>query len=560
MAAARQKEAKRGKTKGLLGDILNESRKELEGEEDDEEFDLSKQSRTGPDAFDKRSRQQSEGVIDELLLSVPNAQGYYLKLHKEIAPNDWMLKKRIDEYSQWTDLEHEIAQLVYAHTKTAHGTTWGTGRYRITVWNNKGMRGGDKYPPIYFNIDASEHEKVGGTASMGGDAATIIESVRNLIPQQNPGDTIKLVTESFMKGMEVTKNDSSSLATIMSSMMTAITAQSNQTMQMIVPLLTAMMNNNNQSVGTRDPESRLLQTIQMLQTMGVVGQKEQDPLAILDKLKAAGYINNQNVDAMSQFGSLKQLIGIVRDITGDNKGEKPTMMEKAIDALAPHLGSIVSTIMQSSNARAQMIAASQQHRPMPSPAISAPSQAGTVHPQGVVVQPTAIPTQPIRPQINQGFEVVYQAIKQNNHGFFPVLAELFRTNAPQMLEDMVTDKINEAGLVEMLKNFGGDGFKEAAWQPDLLTYSAAFIAWLKKTVIEQQSIQPHNPMPSQVPTRVPNPTTMYATQCEQCGFGFDFPNQEAFLAEQTQGGGKVVCGEGNPPCAGIVKPRIEVLK
>src|SRR3989304_6862853 len=95
-----------------------------------------------------------ERVLDELLASIPRNQGYYLKLYKELRPTDFEFKLRVDNYDTWTDLEWEISSLVRAYTDK-QPNKWGSGRYRIIIWRDGGVRG-PKYKPIDFMIDALE--------------------------------------------------------------------------------------------------------------------------------------------------------------------------------------------------------------------------------------------------------------------------------------------------------------------------------------------------------------------------------------------------------------------
>lgn len=128
------------------------------GDSSDPEFDPTKDlPRSGPEFFSQNAKHRDELVIDELLASVPRNQGYYLKLYRNVGPNQYELKQRIDNYDAWTDLEWEITSIVRHNTKL-NPSKWGSGTYRIVIWRDSGIRNGSKYRPTEFYIDAQEPE------------------------------------------------------------------------------------------------------------------------------------------------------------------------------------------------------------------------------------------------------------------------------------------------------------------------------------------------------------------------------------------------------------------
>lgn len=77
----------------------------------------------------------ADKALDELLAKIPVKSGYYLKLYKEISPNEFEFKVRIDHWEEWSDMEWEIVQIVKRNPKER----WGSGKYRVIPFREGGF-------------------------------------------------------------------------------------------------------------------------------------------------------------------------------------------------------------------------------------------------------------------------------------------------------------------------------------------------------------------------------------------------------------------------------------
>lgn len=155
-----------------------------------------------------------EVIIDELLAGVPQDQGYYLKLYKEIGPNKYQLKQRIDDFFDWADLEWEVTQIVRQQTKK-NPSRWGSAPYKIVVWREGGIRT-KEFRPVFLDIDAEEPEGPAfpGQASPvdpGVNMENQLAAFSNMMgalkgimpPGQDPAAIQQILADAFKSGLSV---------------------------------------------------------------------------------------------------------------------------------------------------------------------------------------------------------------------------------------------------------------------------------------------------------------------------------------------------------------------
>lgn len=369
------KSAKRKKRK-ILEDVQREiDEAAQQGHDPDDEFDpdLDGPGRMGglltPLGYGRK--QPGEITVDKLLIGIKPAQGWYIKLSKEVLPNEFQFKKRILNFEAWADLELEIVNIVRAETeneykKTGRVSRWGTGRYQLIFWNDNGVR--EPKPPTFIEVDAQEDMfTVPGTNTTMGDGAqniqavgTILEQLRQMNPTLDPTKMFESQNQAFMKGLEVSAgkeerkaNEEKSITQVMMQMMMQ---QSQQTTQMIVGLMTAIMGNKGNN--NTDPMALLQGTVGMMKDMKVIGggSTEQKPfmeqirdMQTLGLLKAPGAD-----DEMSVINRMKLFASFIKDFSGAGPTEKPSLLEKALEIFGPKLPDMISNITQIASKAAEV--------------------------------------------------------------------------------------------------------------------------------------------------------------------------------------------------------------
>lgn len=327
-------------------------------------------------------------VLDELLANIPANDGYYLKLYKEVSPNEFEFKWRFDHWENWSDLEWEITYFVKEHTKKSP-KRWGSGRYRIVPFREGGMRGPMKFKPNDFLIDAGEAEEI---RDQGGDMNTSLQVSETIKSQLeafktmadlfkgnsgDPNQVPNLIAESMQKGMDLSAAKENANATVKAAEITAGNSSMNQLIGMMGGWINSQQNKPQDS-GSKEVMSLMIQNmnelmkmqltkpadtgiqtqIQTLSTvmvemmkmqmnkpadnsmekflilakeMGMFDKpKKEDPIDLLIKLKQAGLIPDHNKaesteDQIGRFtGFLDKIKPVAELITGVGSVEKPS--------------------------------------------------------------------------------------------------------------------------------------------------------------------------------------------------------------------------------------------
>ena len=292
--------------------------------------------------------------VDELLASVPKAQGFYLKLMKEIGVNEWQLKMRIDNYEFWSDLEWEITKIVREQTKH-DSLAYGTGKYQIVVWNESGMRG-TKRPPITFHIDAQESKLSQTTVKNAREEsvedklegmAKLVNTMQNFMPKPaDPATQSQQLADAFRQGQMLSTqkeaNDTNALATMMTAMMQMQAKASADNMQMMMLML-----QNNKPV--QDTGNKELMNLLLAKVLGDNSNKPDPsmrPIAMIKELREAGMIPKKDEGGLGE--QLKTILAL-KDIAGEMFGgdsDKPSggVLDKLLSGIGEKLPDIIGNV------------------------------------------------------------------------------------------------------------------------------------------------------------------------------------------------------------------------
>ena len=557
-----------------LKELVQEEVKELQQEEQnkqfppDEEFNPSMVGQGGMPfggqvippghgrqrLFGPPPKSAEEIVIDELLASVPKGQGFYLKLYKEIAPNQWEYKMRIDNYTQWSDMELEVNNIVRAYTKKSRVmmNKWGSGRYRIIIFRDGGLRG-PKYNPIDFLVDAEEPEQFllesGGAATRVENIdpaqqldslANLMETVKRINPTPSPDKILEITATAQARGQEAKASESRDLMTL------------------ITTLLTAILNRQN-------PSAPPIDVAALVGGLGGLLQRQnpqvESPIDILIKLKQAGLVPDTNAKG-NEVDMIKSLIPVIVAAAGQGSGggEPPSVAIKLIETLGPQLGKAVSeittTIREAMTLKAiqngQMkivpptaqIPANPQPRSVvrPTPPVEGgPIPSGGARGAGAMDFPDqgfqVGPEAPINSTPTNGnghhkeenvlpvFRTVQAAIERNDRNFFPTLRDLLkRATNDNEYYGIITGQIPIDQLLTQVATYGGRFFLT----PQARAYMISFIEWERAQIATQGQMNGH---PGPIAEELP-PGAVIA-HCEKCNDHYQFDSMEDFKEDPT---------------------------
>lgn len=452
-------------------------------------------------------------VIDELLTSIPKNQGYYLKLYREIHPNEFELKQRIDTYDSWSDLEWEINAIVRSYTEKAP-QKWGSGRYRIIIWRDGGLRG-PKYKPIDFVIDAGEPAISGNGGSAKSESSSLKEQVESLTslvsmfrdsnPNVNPADLQKLLAETFKSGIEVSRTQTNSqdqagnsalgdLAKVLGEVVRSQTAAS------------VVARNQPDRPAQVDPSSQILsQILTLLLKERLDGNKRESPLEMLKAMKEAGLLpsqtsTNPNEQFKTTIEMMASMMAIVKSMGGGGDSGPVTLGAELVRTLGPQAGKMIedvtSTVKTIINGRLTAQNKPTSKIPLPNnnqpPAnmgkmgesLNLPGDKDEVQiplpdntqpsPQldSQIMSPNPQVTQPMVPI----FVPLYNAIFSNDVNYYPKLEELLLSyGSVDTYEQLITGKIPLDQLIDYVKPLGA-GFLD---DPVSRQYLVNFLVWAK---------------------------------------------------------------------------------
>jgi len=364
------------KTRKKEPSILDEVRKELKEEEDgelDEEYNPDEDRNNLGSLLSlgegRKPRGPDEIAIDEMLIGVEGSD-WYLKLSKETSPNVWQFKRRIDQFRHWADMELQINLLVQKETanevkRRGKVVSWGSGRYMVTFFSDHGV-GSNKKKPVFFDVDAQEPDSMPPTTQ----TAEMLDVLRETIT--SPKDVIQQNVESMQKGMELAAMASSKSGAGDNSLMAMMMNQQNNSTQLIVGMMTAMMSAMGGKNGDKDPLDFMRGMIGTMKDAGAFPAARTDTQSLGDQIlmfKTLGLIKDPgDSDPLNMFTKMKGILGMVQELTGAGPAERPSIVEKIVETVGPHVGKLIEAVsnisaMRASAAQLALTGPAQQQAP-----------------------------------------------------------------------------------------------------------------------------------------------------------------------------------------------------
>jgi len=532
--------------KNIIKDTIKELADEKAGLkiDEDEEFDPAFVGPRKISPFTGFRKDQDEIAVDELLAGLSNKAGWYLKLSKEIAANEYQFKIKITDFETWTDLELQIVNIVRVNTKR-DPRRWGSGRYMIVAWNENGLR--DKKPPRYIEVDAEEPVDVNSAPAVTGTAtspseqlgavADLLKTMNLLSPPTSPQDHLKLLTESYVAGQSAagTKEASGNQSSMMMMVMM---------MGMMKEMVTSMRPGN---IPTQPSSTDTMKDmLTMMTQLGVIGSPKDDVIATIGKFREAGLITQPAVvqDPMEQLTKLKQIASLFSELTPG--GEPPSLINKLIDILAPAIPGMIANISNTVDKVAMLKkqaleAGGNGTRPQPARVFQVPPTAEQPQSQPEAAEP---PPTTFEVKENPVQETEMINISRFTHELFNIV--------------MTDDRTKYGYISDVLKSFFGDvvetGLRTRVMTADtLIGYIKSFDTKRYNTPEANDKLQTY--VKAYVDSIQGNVTT-YSVKCSKCGAICEFDSKEEW---DTLPDSEKICGfELNPGnlCDG---PLVEII-
>lgn len=461
----------------------------------------------------KQHFQQSSPIIDELLQSIPSGEGYYLKLYREVHPGQFEYKLRIDDYTQWTDLESEVTNIVRFHTKR-DPSKWGSGKYRLLTYKD-GARGIHS-KPVVLNVDGDEasipsHRQENPAfpvvappdmKQQVSEMADLLKSVKTLIGEpQNQGDISKMMAESFKAGLSVLPpqpppSDKTKDFLGMISLMKELGAIGQPAKEASSGLRDAILLMKELGlVGQPKPKDEgasLRETMALLKDLGVIGQpvekKDDDPFAMLEKMKT--------------------LIDLVKPLAGVGEGEKPSLGVELVRILGPRVPDMVERITGTVNNVAEVSRMKIAKSMGVNPAATLPARSPS---------PPDLPPEveaPSEPAMHPVIKEIYDAIESRDRTFYPKLNDMINIYVgPHILPSLLDGTLN---IDTFLASLSANLSQPFLLEPKAKIYFEEFLAAFGKQ-----------------PERA-EPQGGVVAKCSNCGAEYDFENQEEFDKDEKK--------------------------
>lgn len=515
--------------------LIKETIKELADEkadlmiDEDEEFNPAFIGPRKISPFTGFRKNPDEMAVDELLAGLSNKAGWYLKLSKEIAANEYQFKIKITDFETWTDLELQIVNIVRANTKR-DPRRWGSGRYMIVAWNENGIR--DKKPPRYIEVDAEEPVDVnaipiatGVTTSPSeqlGAVADLLKTLNILSPPTSPQDHLKLLTESYVAGQSAAGVKESSGNQMSMMMMTMM-------LGMMKEFVTSMRPGNLPIQPSSSDTMKDMLT--MMNQFGVIGSPKEDVITTIGKFREAGLITQPVIaqDPMEQLTKLKQIASLFSEFTPGN--EPPSLINKLIDVLAPVLPGMIANI---SNTVDKVAMLKKQTIEAAAAGDNGSRREVKVH-QIPPVKQNQIIEQPVAEQ-----PVVEQPTQKSP----PQETEMINISkfTSQLFDIVMSDDKTKYGYIsDVLHSFFGDvvetGLRTRIMTADtLIGYIKSFDTKRYNTPEANDKLQTY--VKSYVDS-IQNNTMTYSVKCSKCGAICEFDNKEEW---DTLPDAEKICG------------------
>jgi hypothetical protein len=538
--------------KQMIKESLKEMRQDTSGQfPTDPTLEEDGEIRTGPERFAKTQKQKDEVVIDKLLAPIQNKSGYFMKLKKELRPGEWMLMKTIEnEWRNWPDIEAEVAKIVKEHTKKAPAK-WGSGPYRIEYACTSGIRG-ENYPNVDMTINAEE-EYLPNPAGTGVilpapiDAATAVSGqidtlanlvgmLKNFLPQAtDPVKTQDQIASAFKEGMALKVTEGANSSNLMATMMTGL-----------IGMMTAVITKDN-SPKVVNPNGEMDQFKGMLETLkafGVLGtQQHEKPKSTIDfltELKALGMDLFKKEDPIQQMTQLKQLASIAGEFMGmGGSGEKPGILEKIVDTLAPVIPGMIKDLKETANSATQAQIEAGRNIERARITTQQPQQGNTMN---VGTGPATNPVMN-NPQIAQFFAGLYEAVNMNNRMFYPVIYTSLLQDAQgqALLQGIANGTHTAKEVIELLQQHGGEKYKDSEFvMKRLVGYTNGFIMWIREMMKPKPYGMNDSPeMTGHENIRQPGEpkpvgSNSYDAECPLCHTIYAFESERDFVEEEDK--------------------------
>lgn len=562
--------------KSALTNLITESLEDLQkGDFEDDPRMSDAEQLSGPERFVKGQKHKDEVVIDTLLADISGKVGYFVKLKKEVRPNEYMLMKVIEsDWRKWADIESSVADIVKEHTKIAP-QKWGTGAYRIEILCKGGNRG-KGYDPIDYYINAEEEfntPQIGGAGlpqavSADVTVASRIEELSNLVGMlssvmpkpQDPSQTQAQISQAFQQGLQIKATEGSSNNQMMTAMMTGL-----------IGMMTAVMTNkNNDGPRVVNPEESLSKTLEVMKNFGVLGnqgsqmEKPKGIVELVTELKAIGVDLFKKDDPMENIGRLKQFASVASEMMGLGAGsvEKPSILERIIDVVGPSIPKIVSDLKETADNAVKVQALAGENIRMASQrqvGVQPVRAEGTVAATGVgeattyqqmngePVKSTTMEQPVVNEQVKAFFNTLHDAMVNNNRMFYPVVytSLLQDKQGQELLQGIANSTANAKNLIDMLQQHGDERFKSSEFvMKSMVPYVNGFMIWVR----QMSGVTAPVEQPVVVAPQSQGLVNGYDVRCIACGTVYTYGDSNEFLADENK-----VCGN-NGTCEGALEP------
>lgn len=526
--------------KAILAAVKQELRKKKEVDEVLEDEDAEFEPGEGALFLPRRKKSAGEIAIDEMLVGL-EGNDWYLKLSKEVTPNTYQFKKRINEFHHWSDMELEVNTLIRAETLAEYKkykviNRWGSGKYRVEFWKEGGIRG-EKRKPVFFDIDAEEPE----TNNTQDANLGIVQDIINSQPKLDPADVTKLTIDSLHKGMELATLKDAKAESTSGQMMQLMMAQMQSSTQMMVGLMTAIMQNKPIPNDTVTEMNKMAETFK---NMGLIGvpKAEKSMLEQVKELQELGIIKKPDSDdAIKSIENIKKIASIIGDMGGAGAGERPGVIEKIIDVVGNNIPGIVNAVntMAAAQAKRPMVIQPQPRQVIQQPERSEPEQLDAfsnghelieqeiqvppmpASPEGGYQQPTTIRKEEENNKMEELANSLWRYVEAKDYSRFDEITQILGNyfGGPINVSNMIANgQLTAQSLLNYILLFDKryvDKSKFIALQDYANHYIASF-----NPVIEQGVVG----------------------KCQLCGNEFDFNSKQEYLDEQGENEGKVICG------------------
>lgn len=551
----------RGK-KSVVKQMIDEALQKVDGSGFPDDPELEEGRVSGPERFAKGQKAKDEVIIDSQLADISTKEGYFLKLKKEMRPNEWMLMKTIEsDWRNWPDIETAVANIVKEHTKNAPNK-WGSGPYRIEYACKGGMRG-KGYPSLDFYINAEEEFlNVNGagvvTAQSPVDATTQVTAQLDMLgrlteiinsnkaPGLDVGQVQSQIAGAFEKGLAIKANEGSSSNQMMMTMMTGL-----------MGMMTALATNKPVEPKVVNPNDGMKDILDTLKSFGVLGNNEKEKpktlIETLGELKLLGVDLFKKDDPLEQVGKLKQIASIASDFMGmGGTTERPSIIEKIVDALAPALPTLMNDIKQAAQSAVQVQVEAGKN--IERAKLNAPVNQPVIHPnndaQGTTMN-QAVPQ--TNPQVQAFFNGLHESVRANNRMFYPIVytSLLQDPKGVELVNGIVSGSHTAKELIELLQGYGDARFKDSEFvMKHLVSYVNGFIIWLRDMMKPKQYTEAVQEIPASNGFVAPKGPGV-DIECQTCHTVFVYESMEEFNEEENK-----VCG--NNGCVGALKPLMKV--